>query len=71
MEVLQPSARIEQAEERRIHERHAKIATLAYFLSCCGGRRNGTADVDGCISRIYSRLLHSGLPLESVKTLDV
>lgn len=50
MEALQTAAHLEKAEERRIHQRHAKIATLAYFLWCWGGRRNGYADVDWRIS---------------------
>lgn len=45
-QAVQPCAQVEQKENRRIEQRHGKIAKLAYFLWCCGGCRNGYADTD-------------------------
>lgn len=41
---------VEQVRDHIVQQRHAKIEKLAYFLWCCGGRRNGYADDDWCIA---------------------
>lgn len=71
MEVLETSAYLDEAEERRTHQRHAKIATLAYFLWCCGGRRIGYAEVDWCISEhmIETASFRTGATVDPINTL--
>lgn len=71
MEVPEMSTHLDQAEERRDHQRHAKIATLAYSLWCWGGRRIGYADVDWCISEymIDTASFRTGATVDPIHTL--